>query len=82
MFKTTEIMQEKECLMAKKYEAKKTTKNRRCLICGHEIYSYDWTYNLKLRNGETEYVHAHCWKMRPRGDFNTVRQTKSANHED
>lgn len=44
--------------MAKKYEAKRTMKNRRCLICGHEIDSHEWTYNLKLRNGETEYVHA------------------------
>lgn len=78
MFKITEIMQGKECLMAKKYEAKKTTKNRRCLICGHEIYSYDWTYNLKLRNGETEYVHAHCWKTMAKGGY----KTKSANHED
>lgn len=50
MFKTTETTQGKECLMAKKYEAKKTMKNRRCLICGHEIDSHDWTYNLKLRN--------------------------------
>ena len=78
MFKITEIMQGKECLMAKKYEAKKTTKNRRCLICGHEIDSHEWTYNLKLRGGEREYVHAHCWKTMAKGGY----KTKSANHED
>lgn len=78
MFKTTEIMQEKECSMAKKYEAKKTMKNRRCLICGHEIDSNEWAYNLKLRNGEREYVHAHCWKTMAKGGY----KTKSANRED
>ena len=53
-------------------------KNKRCLICGHEIDSHDWTYNLKLRNGETEYVHAHCWKTMAKGGY----KTKSANRED
>ena len=71
-------MQEKEYSMARKYEAKKTMKNRRCLICGHEIDSHEWTYNLKLRNGEREYVHAHCWKSLAKGGY----KTKSANRED
>ena len=71
-------MQEKECSMVKKYKAKRTTKNRRCLICGHEIDNHDWTYNLKLKNGETEYVHAYCWKSMAKGGY----KTKSANQKD